>query len=99
MLDDTPRRPTTWFDNKISLGNLVTWVTVICGLVASYTWVQADVRTLQEARQETKEELRELKRRQEGDREAIMEMKGDVRAMKTDVHFIRQALDAASRRP
>ena len=87
-------QPPRWFDGKISLGNIVTWATILVGLSVSYTWVQADVRELRTHRDETKAEIKELRVQRQADRDTLMEIKGDIRVIR---QIVEQPLRPGSR--
>jgi hypothetical protein len=70
------------FDPKISAGNIVTWIIAGCGLVATIVWVQADIQALAKFEQEARSDIRQLKEQRGSDREALLEIKGDIRVIR-----------------
>lgn len=82
----TNMRKPDWFDGKINLGNVVSWLVILCASTAAFVMVQTDVKALQAFRDETKVEMARFRDQRQLDREAIIEMRGDVR-------FIRQLLE------
>jgi hypothetical protein len=90
MSGDTDMKTPEWFDGKINLGNVVSWCLILTGLVASFTWVQADVRELRSFKEEAKTEIRDMKMNRQNDRDALMEIRGDIRV-------IRQMIEQQSR--
>lgn len=87
MSEDAGVRKPGWFDGKISLGNLVSWGVMLCGIVATFVWTQADVKALQSFRQSTETEIQRLKDQRQLDRENLIEMKADIRVIR---HLLEQ---------
>lgn len=81
----TPR----WLDTKISIGNVVSWVMILMGIVTAFTLIRADVTMLKEFRDEARQEMREYDKQQRTLENHIIEIR-------TDLKFIRQQIE---RRP
>lgn len=81
----------SWFDTRVSLGNIVTWITLLGGIIWMAAEVRADIGSLKEFKEETKIEIRKMAADRAIDREAVIEMR-------TDIRLIRQLLEQQSRR-
>lgn len=76
----------SWWESKINTGNVVSWLIVLASSVYMVAFMRADVNSLQSFKDEAKLELIRLREQRAADREAIVEMRQDVR-------YIRQILE------
>ena len=76
----------SWFDTRVSLGNIVTWITLLGAVFYMAAEVRADINSLKEFRDETKVQMKEVAAQRALDREAVIEMR-------TDIRLIRQILE------
>lgn len=76
-----PKKP-DWFDNKISIGNVISWLTVFASLVYMVAFVRADINTLNTFRDETKLEVRVFREQRAIDRDALLRMEGDIKVIR-----------------
>ncbi len=76
----------SWFDTRVSLGNIVTWITLLGGIVYMAAEVRADIKGLIEFRDDTKVQMQKINEQRAIDREAVIEMR-------TDIRLIRQLLE------
>lgn len=79
-----------WFDNRVGLGNVISWLGIFASAVYTLTVVQSDVKALQAFRDDTKVEIAKFREQRAADREALIEMRGDIRV-------IRQILEQQNR--
>ncbi len=91
MLGGEGRGRPSWFDSRVSIGNIITWLTLLGGIVWMAAEVRADIAGLKEFKDETKTEIRKIAAERAIDREAVIEMR-------TDIRLIRQILEAQLRR-
>lgn len=79
------QRP-TWFDTRVSIGNIVTWVTLVGSVVWMAAEVRADIGALKEFKEKTETRMERMATDRSTDREAMIEMR-------TDIRLIRQILE------
>lgn len=79
-----------WWENKIGLGNVVSWCVIIITAAYAFGIQSHELRTLADWRDEAKAEISAIKAQRAADRETLIEMKGDIRV-------IRQILESGKR--
>lgn len=84
-------RQPTWWEGKINAGNVVSWIIVLSSTIYMVAFMRADVNALQQFKDEAKAEMLRFREQRSADREAIVEMRQDVR-------YIRQLLERGDRR-
>lgn len=72
----------SWWKPEVTPGNVVSWAVSIVGIAAVVVWLQADVRALQSFRDEARGEIAKMKDQRALDREALLDMKGDIRVIR-----------------
>lgn len=75
-------RAPSWFDTRVSLGNLVTWATLLGGMVWMAAEVRADITALKDFRDKTEIQMQRVAEQRVVDRETVAEMKSDIRLIR-----------------
>jgi hypothetical protein len=72
----------TWWDGKIGLGNVVSWLIIITTAAYAFGIQSQELRAIDEWKIEAKREIAELKTQRQADRETVIEMRGDIRVIR-----------------
>ena len=75
-------RTPSWFDTRVSLGNLVTWATLLGGMIWMAAEVRADIASLKDFREKTELQMQRVSEQRAVDRDIMAEMKSDIRLIR-----------------
>lgn len=83
-------RTPSWFDNRVSIGNVVTWLTLVGSVIWMAAEVRADIASLKDFREKTEAQMLRVAEQRSIDRDVMAEVKADIR-------LIRQILEQQAR--
>lgn len=72
----------SWWEGKVSPGNVISWALILCSTAYMVAFVRADVNALQTFRDETKADIRVIREQRTADRDALLRMEGDIRVIR-----------------
>jgi biopolymer transport protein ExbB/TolQ len=82
IVKEPDMRAPSWWEGKVNAGNVISWAVILSSTVYMIAFVRADVNALQAFRDETKLEIRLFREQRQSDREALIRMEGDIRAIR-----------------
>jgi hypothetical protein len=71
-----------WWDGKIGLGNVVSWLIIIVTAAYAFGIQSQELRAIDEWKSEAKTAIAKLQSQRQEDREAVIEMRGDIRVIR-----------------